>query len=326
MKKIILICAFFGKLPENRFQITLDTCAKNTTINWLLITDDTTEFNYPKNVQVCYMSFEKLKKLINFKLNVKLDLKVETKLDDPYKLCDYRPLFGVIFENYISDFDFWGYSDLTDVLYGDIRKFIPNELLDKNDKINYLGHFTLFRNNPEVNTRFKIEFNDGLNLKKILGSNESFAFDELGKHSITQIYFENKFKAAHVDNFCADISPMRFAFQLSKYDEKLVQYYEPKKPMVITWRNGNLLAQSVEKNKIVSSELGYVHFQKREVINKLSGTSQKSAFIFTPYGILDYPECVDTKFVKKMSHDRFYIPFFKLKFKAMKVRINNLIN
>ena len=51
MKKIVFICPYFGKLPEY-IDVWLKSCEYNKDIDWILITDDKTDYNYPTNVKV----------------------------------------------------------------------------------------------------------------------------------------------------------------------------------------------------------------------------------------------------------------------------------
>ena len=44
-------------------------------------------------------------------------------VNSPYKLCDYKPVYGLIFDEDLQDYDFWGHCDV-DLIFGDIRKFI----------------------------------------------------------------------------------------------------------------------------------------------------------------------------------------------------------
>jgi hypothetical protein len=48
-------------------------------------------------------------------------------LSNPYKLCDYKPLYARIFSELVAPYDYWGWGDL-DVLYGDIRPCISLKL------------------------------------------------------------------------------------------------------------------------------------------------------------------------------------------------------
>lgn len=67
-------------------------------------------------------------------------LGMQVWLEKPYKLCDFRPLYGEIFSNYVDGYDFWGYCDC-DLIFGDIRKFLTEELLSTKDYLLGMGHF-----------------------------------------------------------------------------------------------------------------------------------------------------------------------------------------
>lgn len=111
---ICLVVLYFGKLP-NYFELWLESCKYNETINFLLFTDDKTEYDYPDNVTVIYTSFENIKSQIQSKFDFKISL------ERPYKLCDYRPAYGYIFNEYLKEYDFWGHCDL-DVIFRKSKK------------------------------------------------------------------------------------------------------------------------------------------------------------------------------------------------------------
>lgn len=60
-------------------------------MDFLVFTDDCTEYNYPDNVKVHYMSFEQMKELFQKHYDFPLSISA------PYKFCDFRPAFGEIF-------------------------------------------------------------------------------------------------------------------------------------------------------------------------------------------------------------------------------------
>ena len=78
----------------------------------MIITDIKEKYDYPDNVKVINMSFTELRK----KVQSCFDFKIY--LGKPYKLCDYKCAYGLIFEEYIKNYDFWGHCDL-DCIYGD---------------------------------------------------------------------------------------------------------------------------------------------------------------------------------------------------------------
>lgn len=55
-------------------------------------------------------------------------------IPNSYKLCDFKPTYGLIFSEYIAKYDFWGMGDI-DVIYGNIRDFITEDVLNNNDII-----------------------------------------------------------------------------------------------------------------------------------------------------------------------------------------------
>ena len=69
MPKYLLICPYFGKLPGN-FQIWLDSCAYNKKIDFIIFTDDRTEFKVPQNVQIIYLKFKQIQEIIRKKFSV----------------------------------------------------------------------------------------------------------------------------------------------------------------------------------------------------------------------------------------------------------------
>lgn len=136
-----------GKFPIYS-NLWLDSCQRNYTIDFLLITDQTIQ-NCPPNVILKNMTLQELRE------RIQIGMKEKIVLDKPYKSCDFRPMFGYIFQKELIGYDFWGHCDM-DVIFGNIRKFVTDELLDKYDKIYPLGHFSLYRNSDKCNLYFKL--------------------------------------------------------------------------------------------------------------------------------------------------------------------------
>ena len=102
MNKILLIIPYFGQF-NNYFSLFLESCRNNPTVNWLILTDDTTPYSYPNNVKVVYTTLSEIKSRIEKKLGF------DIKLDTPYKLCDFKPTYGYVFDEYLKGYAFWGY-------------------------------------------------------------------------------------------------------------------------------------------------------------------------------------------------------------------------
>ncbi len=78
----------------------------------------------------------------------------EVALHDPRKLCDLKVTYGILFREHLTESEFWGFCDI-DVIWGRIRKFFPDALLDEHDILTtrkglIAGHLCLLRNTPEL--------------------------------------------------------------------------------------------------------------------------------------------------------------------------------
>ena len=99
-------------------------------------------------------------------------------INHSYKLCDFKPAYGLIFEDLIKKYDFWGFGDI-DVIYGNIRNFITKNLLENFDLISVRpdwtpGCFLLFKNEKKMNLLFK----KSKDYEKVFTSDIHFCFDE----------------------------------------------------------------------------------------------------------------------------------------------------
>ena len=148
MRTICLIDVYFGKLPM-WINLFLETCKGNPTVNWVIFIDDEVPKNKANNVKFIKSSLAEMNKFMSKRLNLKITVK------NPYKYCDIRPAYGHIFKDVLKNYAFWGHTDL-DVLFGDIRGYMTDKLLDGFDIISadqnkICGPFTIFRNVPKVN-------------------------------------------------------------------------------------------------------------------------------------------------------------------------------
>ena len=144
-KKCVLILPYFGKF-KNYFDMFLMSCAVNNKINWLVISDQ----HCPKkcdNVQWINMEFKEFKNLIQKKFDFSISL------NKPYKLCDYKPTYGYVLEEYIKEYDYWGYCDC-DLIFGNLNKILVPLLNEYYDKLFAAGHLTIYKNNKKNNRRF----------------------------------------------------------------------------------------------------------------------------------------------------------------------------
>ena len=210
LKKICFIIPFFGEWPK-WFDFYLQSCSFNKDINWLFFTDCLIPENSPVNVTFKKFSFEEFDELASEKLNLKI------KVKNFYKLCDFKPAYGIIFEDYLRDYDFWGYTDV-DIIYGNIRKFITPDLLNNYDVLSawnglVLGHFSLFKNNQQINNLFK----EGEFYKIVYKEDECMSFDERGQQIKKNIY-----KSTYLKGMTYIIRKLSFEGRIKAYFSNIV--------------------------------------------------------------------------------------------------------
>lgn len=269
MKKICIITPYFGKWP-NWFPFYLKSCKFNPTINWILFTDCGKPKNCPKNVKIVDFTLNDFNKLASKKLKLNINIKY------PYKICDLRPSFGIIFSDYIKKYDFWGNSDI-DIIYGDIRKFVTKDILSKYDiitsKEEYLiGHFTLYKNSKKTNELFK----KNQNYKKIFTDQEHQAFDEYN-------FFKNKkrsmtwtVKEYSKKNYIKSYFKTMYEEYFLSVDKKLIS---PFGDFIFRFDKGKLLDKE-------DKECFYIHFFLNKEIKVPEEKIVKNKFLVTNYGII----------------------------------------
>jgi hypothetical protein len=138
-----------------------------------------------KNFRVVEMSLEEVRQRA-----VKA-LGTDVNLTCGYKLCDLRPMYGVVFADVIEGYDYWVYGDC-DVVYG--RKF--NEFLSRVVEEDWevatvrgkwmSGSFTMLKNVRPINTLFM----RAEKWQDMLKNHNNQWFDELGKTWFEQYCFE----------------------------------------------------------------------------------------------------------------------------------------
>ena len=149
--KIAIYSFFFGAWPD-WIEVYFESLKNNPTIDFYILTDCDTTLVEADNIIFKKIVFEEYLAECGEKLG--LNLSAET----PVKLCDLRPALGFIHQDLFADYQFYGWTDL-DLLFGDIRSFYTDELLDKYDVLStheprIAGHLSLFKNNDRNRTMF----------------------------------------------------------------------------------------------------------------------------------------------------------------------------
>ncbi len=263
---VCFIVPHFGQL-QNYFQLFLKTCSSNPGFHWLIVTDDDTPYSYPPNVKRIDMAFDELKRLIT----TKLDFPVA--LGRPYKLCDFRPLYGHIFSEYLTGFTHWGYCD-TDTIMGNLGKFITDEMLEKYDKLFLLGHLSVYKNNLDINMMPLRNYRGREIGKEILQNPQNCWFDEdwdTEKNISVNKIFREYGKSIYEKDLSLNISFSYNRFVRGEYvgiENTIMPYgfeIETQKDALYLWEKGDLYRLYMEDGKLIREDYPYMHLQQRRM-------------------------------------------------------------
>lgn len=294
MTKIGIVIPYFGKFP-NYFNLFLKSCEKNLTIDWLIFSDIETPYDYPANVRRFHMTFPEMKALFQSKFDFPI------ALENPYKLCDYKVMTGYLFSEYLQGYDYWGYSDV-DMLFGDIRKFLPDEKIQNYDKVGHLGHLTLYRNTDEINTLFMKPIGGNEVYRTVLSSDAHFSFTEWCGTNINDIFVDQK----KTIWFCNDF------FDVEAYEENFrritlnVRYEDlasrkwvvEKQATFASWEDGRVYQWTKCKGEWEKKEYMYVHFQKRKMEVCIDPVST-DRFLCVPNQFVPYADEIPGEYVHR---------------------------
>ena len=313
MKKCILILPYFGEF-NNYFPFFLQSCGSNYLFDWLIVTDNSFGYDIPKNVHVKKMSFEDFKKLTIEKFGF------DTVIPKPYKLCDFKPSYGFLFEDVIYDYDYWGHCDC-DLIFGDLNSMLMPLLDCGYDKIFAAGHLTIYKNNYDNNRRFMLPYHGRLLYKEAFTTSKTYAFDEdcaswlnPDANNVHSIFLEDG-ASVYCKDLCFNVAIRSAALRRAYYDPSLRQFI--KEPLssksAIFWNNGKVLRLTYDHKVIKQEEYLYLHLQMRPMKFSIAAlSSDVVGFMPTqmvPYGSL--PSRKNEMHLFKANHSiKYWIIFF----------------
>jgi len=295
-KKIVIIIPYFGKF-NNYFHIWLQSCRYNPSINWLIFTDDHIKYDYPENVKVIYTSFKDTVELYQASFDFKINL------NNAYQLCEFRIAYGEIYAAYIKDYDFWGFCDV-DVIWGNLRKHLTEEILSKYNKISWRGHLTLFANNKEINQLYKTKI-DGIAYYEHAFTNTT-GFPTASDERLINYLFESVGEKIYTGLVFADLKIRSYNFFLLHFDT--VNDYK-NAAQVFLWEQGNLYRLYVQDEKIIREDFAYIHFLKRPM-SVSKGFRLTDKFLIVPNQFINVEEITD-KLIREKSKNKIYYSYYR---------------
>ena len=248
---VALIIPYYGNIPDY-FDLWAESAGKNLNFDFFLFSDLDFQVSQYKNIHLINLSFPKL--CSKFKQVLGNDI----ILNQPYKLCDYRPTYGLVFSEYIKDYDFWGFCDI-DLIFGNIGHFITSEVLSKYNKILTQGHFCLMKNDDKMNNLFMEKYKNVRDYQSVFHTRDSCHFDEGGT-------------IAFADEYDTSIK-LFFDWIYFDVDYNSYQIFRAEKELCFVWNNGKLLGYSDNEDDV--QEYMYIHLQKRKMFRNFEGVRDR---------------------------------------------------
>lgn len=262
MKKTFII-PYYGKWPS-WFPCFLYTCSLNKDTDFIFFTDIAVPANKPGNVIFYPYTFEQIVELATQKLGVRV------LLDQPYKLCDLKPMYGKIFEDYITGSDYWGHLDI-DVLLGNLEAFLNAAIIQgydiissRKDMVN--GSLALYKNTGFVNALYTyIPF-----VMEMVNDSKSHYLDEFYFTRTLQMFERN--------------GKIRMLFR-EITEEDALNEARGKKAWAILFSGGRAV-DVVSKHDV--AYIHFIHSKSRPVFKSSFPDAVADAFLLTEKGYVAY--------------------------------------
>lgn len=276
MKSICIIIPYFGELPAI-FPFWLQSAFRNPTIDFLFFTDG--PIVEEKNIRVYKTTFQEFRTRIQKKFDFPISL------SSPYKICDYRGAYGFIFEEEIRSYDFWGFGDI-DLIYGNIRSFLTDEILSNHKVLLGFGHLTIYRNNAECNRFFMSAVPGCLFYKDVFTHPRACLFDEFLHGGLSDMW-----QRTDPDHFWTEkpfddvLIPLRAL--------NFVSVSRQGNPVIFEYSENQLYRIYSEQGKIVKQPTLYAHFQMRKFMKINTACYEK--YLIVPNKLIDHDEVTSNK-------------------------------
>lgn len=151
--RVAIVNTFFGT-PPPWLPAFFRSCQTNADVQWLIYADF--DVPAPPNVSIRRTELREF----NDRASAVLGTTIAIEPARVRKICDFKPLYGLMFADDLREFDWWAYSDL-DVIWGDVRRFVTDDLLNTQIVVSPRqrklgGHGTFWRNTETNNRTFEI--------------------------------------------------------------------------------------------------------------------------------------------------------------------------
>jgi hypothetical protein len=249
--KVAVVTVWFGPLP-NHIPLFIASCKYNPDIDFFFVSDSPPA-SLPANVTPLKMTFEDVKQ----RLQNLFDFPI--RLSTPYKICDYRIVYGMLFSDLLVDYNYWGFCDC-DLVFGDIGSFLDQIDMSAYYRVFKYGQLVLFRNNPAESKRMlELEpITRAQDFRFVYTHDHNYYFDESGSVELLQLH-----------NIPVYTEQPYFDINYKKYQiTAAYNWDDSRKRGVLLFDHGKITHYYADKNKggggvEASDPWLFAHFQKR---------------------------------------------------------------
>jgi hypothetical protein len=282
-KTFCVIIPYIGKLPSS-FNIFLDSARKNDRITFFIFSDSNDVLKYAGgNIIVNILSLEDI--ICRCPKDCRRGLRI------PYKLCDYKPLYGELFKDYITDFEFWGYCDI-DLVLGDLQSYLFGLELSRFDRLFDWGHLTFYRNVPEVNRLYRQDDSLRLGHRFVFNTTIACNYDEKGMNKLCEMKLG--------DRWLHEL-PIVDVYWWSASLKSWKKEYMNNQQLYVHYPTGKLLQYiRLESNKFICNEICYMHMMLRKIVVSENSFTFSEPYLITHKGITTF---------KSSQIDRYFIEY-----------------
>jgi hypothetical protein len=215
--KICIIVCYWGAWPRY-LPFFLLSAAENKQVDFLIFTDNEQPVPAYPNITFRKLSLNDFHDLSSQMLGFTVHF------SDPYKVCDFKPIYGFLFRDYLKDYQYWGYCD-PDMIFGDMQSCLNKHLKTSVDVLSsysefMAGPFSLYRNTGRVNELFRLS----PGCQHLLQDQDYRSFDENGPRedskgfNVSKMIYFLRFAARYIFHPPArpvTLAGLRYRFQCS---------------------------------------------------------------------------------------------------------------
>jgi len=280
MAKIALIIPYFGVWPDY-FPFYLASLRYNPALDVLFFTDLPAPTDAPANARFYRCTLDDVSQLASQCLALKV------KIAHPRKLCDFKPTYGVIFQEFIRGYEYWACGDI-DVIYGELSSLLDT-LVETSDVISFRrywasGSLLVHRNVPDVNYLWK----KSKGWEMVLSAPQYIAFDELGG-----MYFDELQRGTDIFELDAPVEALTQLLKKAEASGEIRCHFEDLACERLAWND----TLCFDKGRLWSLRSGKEHpyfhlvYHKRRFLYAPKWPSIPDRFYIRHSGIYSEEEC-----------------------------------